>query len=103
MLVNNAGGIMGEREITVDGFEKTLQVDHLAGFLLTNLMIDTLVASAAKIINTSSIAARRFGHIDTDDLGNARDYSPRRPTGTASLRTSCLPRSPTAATTAVAS
>ena len=85
VLVNNAGGIMGEREITVDGFEKTLQVDHLASFLLTNLLMDTLVASAAKIINTSSIAARRFGHIDIDDLGNARDYSPEKAYGDSKL------------------
>jgi NAD(P)-dependent dehydrogenase (short-subunit alcohol dehydrogenase family) len=58
VLANNAGGIMGDREITVDGFEKTLQVNHLAPFLLTHLLMDLLLAGGAKVINTSSIAAR---------------------------------------------
>ena len=46
VLVNNAGGIFGDRARTIDGFEKTLQVNHLAPFLLTNLLMPELVAAA---------------------------------------------------------
>lgn len=85
VLVNNAGGIFGDRTRTVDGFEKTLQVDHLAPFLLTNLLMDTLVARGASVITTSSIAARLFGHIDLDDLENDRRYSANKAYGDAKL------------------
>ncbi len=85
VLANNAGGIMGDREITADGFERTLQVNHLAPFLLTHLLMDVLTASGAKVINTSSIAARRFGRLDLDDLDNHRKYSPEKAYGDAKL------------------
>lgn len=85
VLVNNAGGIMGQRQLTTDGFEKTFQVNHLAPFLLTNLLMPTLVASRATIIQTSSIAAKRFGHIDIDDLQNERAYTPQKAYGDAKL------------------
>jgi NAD(P)-dependent dehydrogenase (short-subunit alcohol dehydrogenase family) len=70
VLANNAGGIMGAREVTKDGFEKTFQVNHLAGFLLTYLLMPTLISSRAKVLQTSSIAAQRYGHVDIDDLQN---------------------------------
>jgi NAD(P)-dependent dehydrogenase (short-subunit alcohol dehydrogenase family) len=75
VLANNAGGIWGKREITADGFEKTMQVNHLAPFLLTNLLVDVLIASGAKVINTSSSAARG-GHLEIDDLDSHTKYSP---------------------------
>ncbi|WP_130177938.1 SDR family NAD(P)-dependent oxidoreductase [Cryobacterium sp. SO1] len=84
VLANNAGGILGDREVTVDGHEKTFQVNHLAPFLLTTLMMDRLLASRASVINTSS-AANRFGHIDLDDLENERKYSPNNAYGDAKL------------------
>jgi NAD(P)-dependent dehydrogenase (short-subunit alcohol dehydrogenase family) len=70
VLANNAGGLFGERIKTVDGFEKTLQVNHLAPFLLTNLLMPTLIASRASVIQTSSNAARISGKVDLDDLNN---------------------------------
>ncbi len=77
VLANNAGGIMGERQITEDGFEKTFQVNHLAPFLLTRLLIDKLIASQAKIIQTASVAANFLGSsFDLDDLNNAHKYKP---------------------------
>lgn len=85
VLVNNAGGIFGDRQRTVDGFEKTLQVNHLAPFLLTNLLMPTLVANDASVINTSSAAARLFGHIDMDDLNNDRRFSANRAYGDSKL------------------
>lgn len=75
VLANNAGGIMGKRTVTKDGFEKTFQVNHLAGFLLTHLLHDVLVESKATIIQTSSIAAKMFGRLDIDDLQLEKNYS----------------------------
>lgn len=85
VLINNAGGIFGDQARTVDGFEKTLQVNHLAPFLLTNLLMETLTASNASIINTSSVGARIFGKIDLDDLNNERRYSANKAYGDAKL------------------
>src|SRR5438270_8839664 len=57
VLVNNAGGIFAQRRVSSDGIEMTFAVNHLASFLLTNLLLDTLKASApARIINVSSQA-----------------------------------------------
>jgi len=47
VLANNAGGIMGAREVTKDGFEKTFQVNHLAPFLLTHLLMPALTPGRA--------------------------------------------------------
>lgn len=84
VLVNNAGGIMGQRELTVDGYEKTFQINHLAPFLLTTELMDVLVASRATVINTSS-AANGFGNLDLADLHSASKYSTNRAYGTAKL------------------
>lgn len=84
-LANNAGGIFGDRSRTPDGFEKTLQVNHLAPFLLTNLLLDVLVASNATVVNTASSAAKLWGNIDLDDLNNDRDYSARKAYGDSKL------------------
>jgi len=85
VLANNAGGIMGERELTVDGYEKTLQVNHLAPFLLTSLLLDRLIESRASVITTASVAARLYGSIDLDDLGNEKKYSPNKAYGDGKL------------------
>jgi NAD(P)-dependent dehydrogenase (short-subunit alcohol dehydrogenase family) len=84
VLVNNAGGIMRGHEFTVDGHEKTFQVNHLAPFLLTTELLDVLTASRATIINTSS-AANGFGRLDLTDLNSERRYSTNRAYGTAKL------------------
>ena len=85
VLANNAGGIFGERALTPDGYEKTLQVNHLAPFLLTNLLLDTLIRSHASVVQTSSIAARMFGHLDLDDLDNHVGYSANKAYGDGKL------------------
>ncbi|MDP9888373.1 SDR family NAD(P)-dependent oxidoreductase [Pseudarthrobacter enclensis] len=84
VLANNAGGIMGKRTLTVDGNESTFQVNHLAPFLLTTLLMDTLTASSAKVINTSS-AANNFGKLDLFDLTAEHGYSTNRAYGTGKL------------------
>ncbi len=85
VLANNAGGIMGKREVTTDGFEKTFQVNHLAAFLLTTLLMPTLTASSAMVLQTSSIAARNASRFEIDDLQNEHRYSPERAYGNAKL------------------
>ena len=85
VLANNAGGIFGDQTPTVDGFEKTLQVNHLAPFLLTNLLLPQLRTGHAAIINTSSVAHRLFAKIDIDDLDNRKDFSANRAYGDAKL------------------
>ena len=78
VLANNAGGQMGARAVTVDGFEKTFQVNHLAPFLLTTLLIDRLVESHASVVNTSSIGGKLYGHVDLADLNSERRYGASR-------------------------
>jgi NAD(P)-dependent dehydrogenase (short-subunit alcohol dehydrogenase family) len=85
VLANNAGGIMGARAVTKDGFEKTFQVNHLAPFLLTHLLMPALIPSQAKVLQTSSIAAQRYGHVDLDDLQNEKSYAPQNAYGTGKL------------------
>jgi NAD(P)-dependent dehydrogenase (short-subunit alcohol dehydrogenase family) len=85
VLANNAGGIMGRRELTVDGHEKTFQVNHLAPFLLTTLLMDRLVSSQARVINTASVANSAYARFDIDDLDAEHKYSPNRAYGNAKL------------------
>lgn len=74
ILVNNAGSVSPKRRMTEDGIEQTFAVNHLGYFLLTNLLLDLVVASApARIINVSSIGHRQ-GTLDFDDLGFERGY-----------------------------
>ena len=76
VLANNAGGVMGAPQLTVDGNEATLQVNHLAPFLLTNLLIETLLASRATVVATSSVANRGAGTLNLDDINLGYDYTP---------------------------
>ncbi len=68
VLANNAGRFMRRRELTVDGHETTFQVDYLAAFLLTRLLMERLVESRATVLNTSSVVNRFFGRVRLDDL-----------------------------------
>ncbi|KRC51933.1 short-chain dehydrogenase [Leifsonia sp. Root227] len=85
VLANNAGGIFGDRTKTADGFEKTFQINHLAPFLLSRLLMDKLVASEATVIQTSSSGARLFGKLVIDDLDHDRDFTPQLAYGTVKL------------------
>jgi len=85
VLANNAGGLFGERAKTVDGFEKTFQVNHLAPFLLSRLLMCKLIESRATVIQTSSVAARIAGKLVIDDLDHDRDFSALLAYGTAKL------------------
>lgn len=78
VLVNNVGGYWATRHSTVDGLERTFAVDHLAPFLLTNLLLDRLRASTPARVVTVSSGAQAMGRIDFDDLQGEQDYSGQR-------------------------
>jgi NAD(P)-dependent dehydrogenase (short-subunit alcohol dehydrogenase family) len=59
LLVNNAGAAFGRRKITPDGFESTLAVNHLSHYLLTQLVMPSLLSASGRVINISSEAHRR--------------------------------------------
>jgi len=85
VLVNNAGAIFMSRQESADGLEMTFALNHLAYFLLTNLLIDVLKVSApARIVNVSSGAHYR-GHLDFDDLQHEQKYSGPRAYGDSKL------------------
>ena len=85
VLANNAGGVFAGRVVTVDGNEHTMQVNHYAGFLLTNLLMDVLLRSRAVVVNTSSVGAHAFGKIDLSDLDQARKYRTMKAYGDSKL------------------
>lgn len=74
VLVNNAGLVQSTRSETVDGLETTFAINHLAPFLLTNLLLDTLKQSTPSRIVTVSSEAERWGNIDFDDLQSKKKY-----------------------------
>ena len=74
VLINNAGVVNLQRTVTTDGIETSFAVNHLAPFLLTNLLLDRLRRSAPARVVTVSSEAHRFGRLDFDDLGNERRY-----------------------------
>lgn len=75
VLVNNAGTHVQERRLSPDGIEMNLAVNHLSAFLLTNLLLDTLRASApARIINVASASMTKT--IDLDDRQSERTFVP---------------------------
>jgi NAD(P)-dependent dehydrogenase (short-subunit alcohol dehydrogenase family) len=85
VLANNAGGVFAKRVVTADGNERTMQVNHYAGFLLTNLLIDLLTQSNATVVNTSSVGAHAFGKLDMNDLDYARKYKTMKAYGDSKL------------------
>jgi NAD(P)-dependent dehydrogenase (short-subunit alcohol dehydrogenase family) len=70
VLANNAGGLF-DKARTTDGHDKNFQVNHLAPFLLTNLLIEMLTTSRAAVIQTASRVAKRIGSIDIEDLDHS--------------------------------
>src|SRR5712691_7242738 len=78
VLVNNVGGFWTHRHVTADGLEHTFALNHLAPFLLTNLLLDRLKASAPARIVTVSSGAHTTGRLDFDDLQGTQKYSGQR-------------------------
>lgn len=85
VLINNAGLMLGERSVTLDGNETTVQVNHLGPFLLTHLLLDLLKTSApSRIVNVAS-TAHRGGRLDFNDFQSERSYAGMRVYGTTKL------------------
>jgi len=84
ILVNNAGAHMQQRQLSVDGIEMNLAINHLSAFLLTNLLVDTMRASApARIVNVASNAMTRS--VNLDDLQSEQTFVPFAVYGQAKL------------------
>jgi retinol dehydrogenase-14 len=78
VLVNNVGGYWDTRHVTADGLEHTFALNHLAPFLLTNLLLGRLKQSAPARVVTVSSNAQAMGQIDFDDLQGEGSYSGAR-------------------------
>lgn len=93
VLINNAGAIFSRRELTVDGIERTFAVNHLAPFLLTNLLSDRLRAGGGArvvtVVSERSTARSSTSEICKGSAGTSFSAHTRR----RSLRTSCSPMS----------
>lgn len=97
VLVNNAGAHIQERRLSADGMELNLAVNHLAWFLLTNLLMDTLKAGApSRVVNVASqamadsrqvtlVGAPRPATVELDDLQSGRGFEPMEVYGRAKL------------------
>jgi NAD(P)-dependent dehydrogenase (short-subunit alcohol dehydrogenase family) len=85
VLVNNAGLFSPHYRLSSDGFELTFAVNHLAPFLLTNLLLDRLKASAPARIVTVASEAHRRNRIDVGDLTRPRDWTMTRAYGRSKL------------------
>jgi NAD(P)-dependent dehydrogenase (short-subunit alcohol dehydrogenase family) len=79
VLVNNAGAMFVDRRQTVDGYEMTFALNHLAYFLLTHLLSDSLKASGnARVVNVSSSAHFACPRINFKDLHGQKNYDGKR-------------------------
>jgi len=82
VLANNAGALFASRKETAEGFEQTFALNHLAPFLLTNLLLDRL--AGGRVVTTAS-DAHKAGRLDLDDLQSQKSYAAMRVYGTAKL------------------
>jgi retinol dehydrogenase-14 len=76
VLINNVGGYWNTRHLTADGLERTFALNHLAPFLLTNLLLDRM-QEAGRVVTVSS-HAQAMGRIDFEDLQGSKSYSGAR-------------------------
>jgi NAD(P)-dependent dehydrogenase (short-subunit alcohol dehydrogenase family) len=82
VLANNAGALFASRKDTSEGFEQTFALNHLAPFLLTNLLRDRL--DGGRVVTTAS-DAHKAAVLDLDDLQSEKSYSAMRVYGTSKL------------------
>jgi NAD(P)-dependent dehydrogenase (short-subunit alcohol dehydrogenase family) len=77
VVIHNAGVFMKKRVLTVDGFETTFAVNHLAPFVLTHRLLEPLTAAKGRVLNVSSIAHTRgdldFGNLDAEKFFDGYD------------------------------
>jgi len=82
VLANNAGALFASRKQTAEGFEQTFALNHLAPFLLTNLLRERL--AGGRVVTTAS-DAHKSGLLDLDDLQSEKSYAAMRVYGTSKL------------------
>jgi NAD(P)-dependent dehydrogenase (short-subunit alcohol dehydrogenase family) len=82
VLANNAGALFASRRVTPEGFERSIALNHLAPFLLTNLLRDRLTGS--RVVTTASDAHQQ-GRLNLDDLQSEHGYAAMRVYGTTKL------------------
>ncbi len=82
VLANNAGALFASRQVSAEGLERTFTLNHLAPFLLTNLLRDRL--DGGRVVTTAS-DAHASGRLDLDDLQSERSYAAMRVYGTSKL------------------
>jgi len=82
VLANNAGALFATRAVTSEGFERTFALNHLAPFLLTNLLLERL--RGGHVVTTAS-DAHTSGRLDLRDLQSERSYAAMRVYGTTKL------------------
>lgn len=75
VLINNAGWT-GPYQLTINGFESQIGINHMGHFLLTNLLLETLISSAPSRIITLTSVAHRIGKINKLDLNSEKSYRP---------------------------
>ena len=76
VLINNAGAMIAPRRESAEGVEMTWALNHLGYFLLTDLLLDTLKASApSRVVSVASDAHRMASGIDWDDVEGKKSYS----------------------------
>jgi NAD(P)-dependent dehydrogenase (short-subunit alcohol dehydrogenase family) len=85
VLVNNAGLVSPNYRLSQDGYELTFAVNHLAPFLLTNLLLDKLKTSAPSRIVTVASRAHRGQRVDLSTITGSRDWSIRKAYGRSKL------------------
>jgi NAD(P)-dependent dehydrogenase (short-subunit alcohol dehydrogenase family) len=75
VLINNAGAMFRDREVTEDGLERTFALNHMSYFVLTLLLRKSLAgAEAARVVNVSS-HAHKGAHLNFSDLQSEHDYA----------------------------
>jgi retinol dehydrogenase 12 len=82
VLANNAGALFASRKLTSEGFEQTFALNHLAPFLLTNLLLDRV--AGGRVVTTAS-DAHTGGRLELDDLQSEKSYAAMRAYGTSKL------------------
>lgn len=75
VLINNAGAFFQTRDVTADGLERTLALNHLSPMLLTHVLTPLLTATPAARVVTVSSSAQANGHLDFDDLQGQKRYT----------------------------
>jgi len=86
VLVNNAGGIIGEHKLTKEGVEETLAGNHLGPFVLTRALLPLLERSApSRIVNVASDAHRSVSDMRWDDLQFSKGFSSLKAYGQSKL------------------